>query len=56
MADYLKRGATAEAKADADRKVRDVVEATLADIRVRRYGHRNAPYAGKADPLLTMAD
>ena len=35
MADYLKRGATAEAKADADRKVREVVEATLADIEKR---------------------
>ncbi|QGN54491.1 histidinol dehydrogenase [Novosphingobium sp. Gsoil 351] len=35
MADYLKRGATAEAKADADRKVRDIVEATLADIERR---------------------
>ena len=35
MAEYLKRGATAEAKADADRKVREVVEATLADIEAR---------------------
>ena len=35
MAEYLKRGATAEAKADADRKVREVVEATLADIERR---------------------
>jgi sulfopropanediol 3-dehydrogenase len=35
MAEWLKRGATAEAKADADRKVRDVVEATLADIETR---------------------
>ena len=35
MATYLKRGASAEAKADADRKVRDVVEATLADIEAR---------------------
>ena len=35
MAEWLKRGATAEAKADADRKVRDVVEATLADIERR---------------------
>ena len=35
MAIWLKRGATAEAKADADRKVRDVVEATLADIERR---------------------
>ena len=35
MAEWLKRGATAEAKADADRKVRDVVEATLADIESR---------------------
>lgn len=35
MAEYLKRGATAQAKADADRKVRDIVEATLADIEAR---------------------
>ena len=35
MAIYLKRGATAEAKADADRKVRDIVEAALADIEAR---------------------
>ncbi|GLT00915.1 histidinol dehydrogenase [Sphingobium jiangsuense] len=35
MATYLKRGATAEAKADADRKVRDIVEAALADIEKR---------------------
>ena len=35
MAEYLKRGATAEAKADTDRKVRDTVEATLADIDAR---------------------
>ena len=35
MARYLKRGATAEAKADADRKVRDIVEASLADIEKR---------------------
>jgi len=35
MATWLKRGATAEAKADADRKVRDIVEATLADIEAR---------------------
>jgi sulfopropanediol 3-dehydrogenase len=35
MAEYLKRGATAEAKADADRKVRDTVEAILADIAAR---------------------
>ncbi|MDO6710684.1 histidinol dehydrogenase [Aliiglaciecola sp. 2_MG-2023] len=32
MAVWLKRGATAEVKADADRKVRDIVESTLADI------------------------
>ena len=32
MAQWLKRGATAQAKADADRKVRDIVEAALADI------------------------
>ena len=35
MAEYLKRGATSQARADADRKVRDVVEATLADIEQR---------------------
>ena len=35
MADYLKRGATSEAKADSDRKVRDTVEAILADIQSR---------------------
>ena len=35
MADYLKRGATAEAKADSDRKVRDTVESILADIASR---------------------
>lgn len=35
MAIWLKKGATAEAKADADRKVRDIVEATLADIEKR---------------------
>lgn len=35
MANYLKRGATAQAKADADRKVRDIVEAALADIEQR---------------------
>jgi len=35
MAVWLKKGATAQAKADADRKVRDVVEATLADIESR---------------------
>jgi sulfopropanediol 3-dehydrogenase len=35
MAIWLKRGATAEAKADADRKVRDIVEAALADIETR---------------------
>ena len=32
MAEYLKRGATAQAKADSDRKVRDTVETILADI------------------------
>lgn len=37
MATWLKRGASAQAKADADRKVRDIVEAALADIEVR--GH-----------------
>ena len=35
MAMWLKRGATVEAKADADRKVRDTVEGILADIRSR---------------------
>ncbi len=35
MAQWLKRGMAAEAKADADRKVRDIVEAALADIEVR---------------------
>jgi len=32
MATWLKKGAAVEEKADADRKVRDIVEATLADI------------------------
>ncbi len=35
MAEWLKRGATAAAKADSDRKVRDTVEAILADIEAR---------------------
>nr|WP_231735575.1 histidinol dehydrogenase [Novosphingobium sp. CCH12-A3] len=35
MAIWLKRGAAAESKAEADRKVRDVVEAALADIEKR---------------------
>ena len=35
MAEYLKRGATAEAKATSDRKVRDTVESILADIETR---------------------
>lgn len=35
MAEWLKRGATAQTRLDADRKVRDVVEATLADIEAR---------------------
>lgn len=35
MAIWLKRGATAQAKADSDRKVRDIVEASLADIEAR---------------------
>jgi sulfopropanediol 3-dehydrogenase len=35
MAIWLKRGATAEAKASSDRKVRDIVEAALADIEAR---------------------
>lgn len=32
---YLKRGATKQARADADRKVRDIVETALADIEAR---------------------
>lgn len=35
MATWLKKGAAAEAKAEVDRKVRDTVEATLADIEKR---------------------
>lgn len=35
MATWLKRGAAAEYKADVDRKVRDIVEGTLADIDAR---------------------
>jgi sulfopropanediol 3-dehydrogenase len=35
MAEWLKRGATTEAKADSDRKVRDTVEGILADIDTR---------------------
>jgi len=35
MAIYLKRGASADTKATADRKVRDIVEAALADIEAR---------------------
>ena len=35
MAEWLKRGTSAEVRAEADRKVRDVVEATLADIAMR---------------------
>jgi sulfopropanediol 3-dehydrogenase len=35
MAIWLKRGANAETKASADRKVRDIVEAALADIESR---------------------
>ena len=35
MATWLKRGSTAAARADLDRKVRDVVETTLADIEAR---------------------
>lgn len=35
MADWLKRGASVEAKADSDRKVRDTVEGILADIAAR---------------------
>lgn len=35
MAEWLKHGATSEAKADGDRKVRDTVEGILADIQTR---------------------
>ena len=35
MAQWLKRGATAQARADGDRRVRDTVEAILADIEAR---------------------
>ena len=35
MAEWLKRGATTEAKASSDRKVRDIVEGILADIEAR---------------------
>ncbi len=35
MAEWLKRGSTAAAKADADLKVREIVEKTLADIEAR---------------------
>lgn len=35
MAVYLKRGAEAEARTESDRKVREIVEATLADIEAR---------------------
>ena len=35
MAEYLKRGASAEAKATNDRQVRDTVEAILADVEAR---------------------
>ena len=35
MAEWLKRGTSADVRAEADRKVRDVVEATLADIAQR---------------------
>lgn len=35
MAEWLKRGASSEAKADSDRKVRDIVEGILADIETR---------------------
>ncbi|MCE7796486.1 histidinol dehydrogenase [Sphingobium sufflavum] len=35
MAEWLKRGAAADLRADLDRKVRDVVEALLADIQDR---------------------
>lgn len=35
MAIWLKRGATQEAKADSDRKVREIVETAIADIEAR---------------------
>lgn len=35
MAEWLKRGATAQARADSDRQVRDTVEGLLADIEAR---------------------
>ena len=35
MAEWLKRGATSQARADSDRQVRDTVEAILADIAAR---------------------
>ena len=35
MAIWLKRGADAQSKADADRKVREIVEAALADSEQR---------------------
>lgn len=35
MANWLKKGAAVEVKAEADRKVRDIVESTLADIEAR---------------------
>ena len=35
MAHWIKRGTAAEARAETDRKVRDTVEATLADIEAR---------------------
>ncbi|MGB3806573.1 MAG: histidinol dehydrogenase, partial [Erythrobacter sp.] len=35
MATWLKKGATIQSRADADRKVRDIVEQALADIEKR---------------------
>ena len=35
MAEYLKRGASSDVRAEADRKVREIVERTLADIEAR---------------------
>jgi sulfopropanediol 3-dehydrogenase len=35
MAIWLKRGAAAQVKAEADRKVREIVEAALGDIEAR---------------------
>ncbi len=44
MAEWLKRGATTEAKADNDRKVRDTVEGILADIAARLRGIQRSKF------------